>query len=148
MSSRAGIRDALVSVLKEKLTGAGNYSTNIQGNVYPRLKFWDEINDFPSIYVTTGQESREYLPGDFKWGTITYAIRLYVKSEDPEEDLEKLIADTERALDEVKILSYDKFNPSMRTTDVRVTSITTDEGVLAPYGVGEVTIEVLYQKTN
>lgn len=146
MSDRAGIRDALAIQLKEKLSGAGEYNTNIQGNVYTKLKFWDEINDFPSICITAGQELREYQPGGFKWGTINYALRVYVNAEDPETELEAVLADVERALDENIRLRYDKFNPGKATTDVRITSITTDEGVLAPFGVGEITIEVLYQK--
>jgi hypothetical protein len=144
MSARTQIQKALIESLKEKLNGASPYVTNLSGRIDHRLRYWDEINDFPFICVVTGTETREYLPGNFKWGRIYYCIKTYVNSENPGEDLEDVMADVERAIDANINLQYDLFNPTVVTTDIRVESITTDEGSLAPYGVGEITIEVLY----
>lgn len=146
MSARASIQKAIANHLKEKIIGVDPYKTNIYGNVDTRLRFWDEINDFPYICITVGGETREYLPGNFKWGRITYNLKVYVNSESPEEELEDVMADVERAIDANIRISYDEFNPSVTTEDIRVLSIITDEGALAPFGVGEITIEVLYQK--
>jgi hypothetical protein len=147
MSARAQIQKALAETIKEKLNGVSPYKVNIRGNVETRLKYWDEINDFPFICLTVGGESREYQPGNFKWGRILYSFKMYVNSDSPEEELEDVMADVERAIDENIRIPYDKFNPSAKTEDIRVLSITTDEGSLAPFGVGEITIEVLYHKT-
>ena len=87
MSARSKIVDALVTKLK-LINGTGIFESNTFGNVFNKLKFWDEINDHPSIYLNAGPESREYLPGasDFymlprfaKPGTNSdwYAGRLY-----------------------------------------------------------------------
>lgn len=146
MSARSQIQQAIIRQLKEKLNGCEPYSTNIYQSISSRLKFWDEINDFPYICVTVGDEHREYLPGNFKWGRINYCLKIYVNSEDPEEELEKVLADVETAIDSNIRLSYDLLNPSITTEDIRVLSIVTDEGNLAPFGVGEITLEVLYQK--
>ena len=44
---RLGIVNALVEKLKE-IDGNGDFNTNVYGNVHPRLKFWDEVDEFPS----------------------------------------------------------------------------------------------------
>ena len=147
MSARSQIQKAIANQLKEQLNGIAPYKVNIHGNVDTRLRFWDEINDFPYICITVGGETREYLPSNFKWGRVTYNLKIYVNSEIPEEELEDVMADVERAIDANIRLSYDQFDPTARTEDIRILSIVTDEGSLAPFGVGEITIEVLYQKT-
>ena len=147
MTNRSKIQQALAASIKAKLNGAPPYTTNLYNkNVDTRLKFWDEVNDFPYICITAGGESREYLPGNFKWGRITYTLRVYVNGEYPEEELEAVMADVETAIDSNFNLQYDEFNPSISTEDIRILSLSTDEGALAPYGVGEIIIEVLYQK--
>lgn len=147
MSARSKIQKAIAKQIKEQLNGIAPYKINIYGNVDTRLRFWDEINDFPFICITVGQESREYLPANFKWGRVAYTLKVYVNSENPEEDLEDVMADVERAIDANIRLPYDEFETGLTTEDIRVLSIVTDEGALAPFGVGEITIEVLYQKT-
>lgn len=147
MSQRSKIQQALANQIKEKVNGADPYITNIHGNVSTRLVYWDEVNDFPFVCVMTGPETREYLPGNFKWGCVNYTIRIYVNGENPEEELEEVMADVETAIDSNIRLQYDQFNPGATTEDIRILSISTDEGQLAPYGVGEITIEVKYQKT-
>ena len=143
MSARASITNALVGVLKD-IDGNGVYQTNIFNNVENKLRFWDELNDFPHICVVPGSESREYLPGDFKWGYLNVSLKLYTKGESPLEELEKLLEDVENVVDSNRVLLYDATNNS-RTTEILVTSIVTDEGLLAPYGVGEINLQVRYQ---
>jgi len=145
MSARSQIQKALIEKLKE-INGNPPYNCNIYQNVEGRLKFWDEVNDFPYICIVPGSETREYLPGAFKWGRVSYTIRIYVNSEDPQEDLEVVMADVETAIDSNITLAYDVLNSAISTQDIRILSISTDEGALAPYGVGEIIIEVLYQK--
>jgi hypothetical protein len=143
MSARASITSALVNVLKD-IDGTGTYQTNVYGNVESKLKFWDELNDFPHICVVPGSESREYLPGDFKWGYLNISLKLYTKDENPLEQLEKLLEDVENVVDSNRELTYD-VDTGHRTTEILVTSIVTDEGLLAPYGVGEINLQVRYQ---
>jgi hypothetical protein len=146
MSARSQIQKAIAKQLCN-INGIEPYKVNLYNNVDTRLRFWDEINDFPYICITVGQESREYLPGNFKWGRVAYNLKVYVNSETPEEDLEDVMADVERAIDANIRLPYDDLNPTTTTEDIRILSIVTDEGSLAPFGVGEITIEVLYQKS-
>ena len=56
-------RQSIVNALVEKLkgiNGSGTFQSNIFGNVSPRLKFWDEVDDFPAIHLNAGSETREY----------------------------------------------------------------------------------------
>ena len=56
-----------------------------------------------------------------------------------------LIEDLERIIDESDSLVYDdSVDPSLQTTSMTIQSITTDEGVIAPLGIGEITVEVRY----
>jgi len=60
-------RTSIVTALAAKLNtinGQGVYKTNLFNTDYPKLKFWDEVQDFPSVYISPGMEQREYLPGD------------------------------------------------------------------------------------
>ena len=38
----------------------------------------------------------------------------------------------------------DSVDPSLQTTSMTIQSITTDEGVIAPLGIGEIIVEVRY----
>lgn len=140
-SARSKIVNALVSKLKE-INGVSPYRSNVYGaNVTSKLKFWDEVSDFPYICVVAGYETREYLPSDFKWGHLNVAIKLYVYGENSHELLENIISDVELVIKNNETLDLGN-NES--TTEILITSILTDEGLLAPNGVGEVNLTVRY----
>jgi hypothetical protein len=140
MSARSKIIDALVAEYKN-INGTSLYESNLHTNVFNKLKFWNEVDDYPSVYLNAGPETREYLPGGFKWGYLTAIIRIYVKAEEPESELEKIFSDIEIVTDSLGKLEYDtgKF-----TEDINIISINTDEGLLAPIGVGEITLQIMY----
>jgi len=140
MSARTKIVNALVDKFKE-INGSTPFNNNLYKNIENRLRFWDEINDFPYICVTSGDEVREYLPGNFKWAFLTVSIKIYVREEEASERLESVLEDIEYIIDNNFRLTYDT---NKTTEDIRIISITTDEGLLHPTGVGEVTLQVRY----
>lgn len=142
MSRRQSIVKALSEALKQ-IDGTGLYNVNISGNSYPYLKFWDQVSDYPCTYLTAGTEIREYHPGDFTWAFLGVTIKLYTYNENPQDQLEKLLEDAERVIHDNRVIVYDTIN-GYETTDILVQSITTDEGLLAPYGVGEINLQVRY----
>ena len=142
-TARISIAKALAEKLK-LIDGSTEYNSNIFGNAYPKLKFWDEVADFPSIYMSVGTETRDYLPSGFKWGFLTVSLKVYVKSEDPSSELELLLADIEKVIDNNRTLTYTSSTSNAQTTEILINSIVTDEGLLEPYGVGEVNITVQY----
>ena len=58
-SKRSNIVAALVDKLKT-IDGQGAFLTDVGDNVLPRLKFWDEVQDFPAIHLNAGAETRDY----------------------------------------------------------------------------------------
>jgi hypothetical protein len=140
-------RISIVTALAEKfkiIDGTGSYKTDLFGNSYPKLKFWDEVQDFPCVYLTAGTEVREYMPSDFTWGYLNISVKVYVRSEsEAQQQLENLLDDLENVLDANRVLVYDTTN-NFSTTEILIQSITTDEGLLAPYGVGEINLQVRY----
>lgn len=143
MSARASITNALVDTLKT-IDGSTGFQSNLFNNVTNKLKFWDEIADFPTVCVIPGGETREYLPGAFKWAFLNISLKVYTKGEEPLTELENLLEDIEKVVDNNRVLVYD-VDSNLRTTEILITSIITDEGLLAPYGVGEVNLQVRYQ---
>lgn len=144
MSRRKSICNAIVTKLKELDGTSAEYNTNLYGNVNSGLKFWDEVNDFPCVYVSAGGETREYLPADFKWGFLSVSVKAYTKHpEDAQQQLEMLLEDIETKLDSTNgVIEY---STGLTTTEINITSINTDEGLLAPYGVGEIQLVIRYQ---
>lgn len=142
MSKRTSIVNAIVAKLRD-IDGTPPYQTNLFNNAYAKLKFWDEIQDFPAIYVTPGSEVREYLPGEFKWGFLGVTLKVYVRGEDAQEQLEALLEDIELVIDTNRTIVYDS-TTGQETTEILIQSIVTDEGLLTPYGVGEMNLQVRY----
>jgi hypothetical protein len=142
MSRRTSIVKALTEKLKN-IDGSGSYNTNVHGAVYPTLKFWDECNNFPSIYVVAGNESREYHPSSFTWGYLGIALKIYTKGEDAQQLLENLLEDVENVIDANRQLVYDAAK-NYSTTEILISSIITDEGQLVPYAIGEINLQVRY----
>lgn len=145
MSKRTSIVNKLVEVINASLTGSNNpYRTHLYNNAYAKLRFWDEVNDFPSVYATAGQEYREYLPAQFAWAYLNISLKIYCKGDTAQEELEVLLEDLENCVDANRVLVYDADN-NYETTEILIQSITTDEGLLAPYAVGEINLQVRYQ---
>lgn len=141
-TARTNITKALATKLSE-ISIANGYNTDL-AVAKPFLKFWDEISDYPAIYMSIGGETREYLPAGFKWGFLNISLKCYVKGESPAEELENLLEDIEKVIDSNRTLSYDDTNPNAQTVEILINSITSDEGLLEPYGVGEINITVQY----
>ena len=108
--------------------------------------FLDEIEQYPKVCVVAGDEEREYQPGGFKWRFLTITIRAYVHNEeDAQEELALLLEDIEKIIDENDALVYDDtVSPNLQTTSMTITSLTTDEGVVEPLGIGEMVVTVRY----
>ena len=141
---RQSIVNALVVKLKT-INGTGAFLTNVNDNVSPRLKFWDEVDDFPAIHLNAGSETREYQGGGFKDRFLAITVRCYVNEEDAVDALDKLLEDVETVLEDNSRLDYTNRQGGTDTTQqITIVSIDTDEGVLEPLGVGEMLIEVRY----
>jgi len=144
-TARKKIVDALVKQIKG-INGIHPYNSNAFNNVHGNMIFLDQIQEYPKICVVAGDEARQYQPGEFKWRFLNVDIRVYVENqEDSQEALAILMEDIERVIDDNDILSYDTtVSPNLKTTSLTLLSLSTDEGVLAPLAIGEMTVECMY----
>lgn len=143
-SNRISIVKALATDFNT-INGTGEYTTDLANNAHSKLKFWDEITDFPAVHMAPGPERREYLPGGVATRYLSVTVRCYVKQEDPQEALENLLKDLETVININGRLAYqDSSGVTQYTQDILILSIDTDEGVLAPLGVGEILIQIRY----
>ena len=144
-TKRKKVVDALVNKIK-LINGQFPYNSNVSDNVDGHLKFLDEIEQYPKICVVAGDEFREYQPNAFKWRLLDLTVRAYINdNNDAQETLALLMEDIERVIDDNDNLVYDDtVDPSQSTTSLTIGSISTDEGVIAPLGIGEMTVRVRY----
>ena len=143
-SRRSNIVEALAEKLKD-INGAGAFLSDLQNNVHPRLKFWDEVDQFPAIHLNAGAETREYQAAGYKDRFLSVTIRCYVQEEDAQRALNLLMEDVETLIEDNAQLEYsDRQNNVFKTQQITIISIDTDEGVLEPLGVGEILVEVRY----
>jgi len=112
--------------------------TSLTLNVHRRFLYLEEINDFPTIILFAGDESRKYLGAGQKEGAFLLNIRGYLftdeNSLDDAEDLANEIDSVIRNMSKIDNL-----------IDMRVLTINTDEGILSPYGMCNLLVEVVYQ---
>ena len=141
-------RMAIVEALVEKLKGIDGTDemlSNVYNNVHPRLKFWDEVDEFPAIHLNAGNETRQYQGAGYKDRFLSVTIRMYVQEEDAVLALEKLMEDVETVVENNSALDYyDRRGKKHTTQQITIVSLETDEGVLEPLGVGELLLEVRY----
>ena len=143
-SRRRAIVEALCLKL-EGINGQPPFRSSV-ANVERRLKFWDEVNEFPTIHVGAGTETREYDGGGFRFRFLTLTVRIYVSDDnDVVEALEELLEDVETVIEDSDPLTYyDSTGTSHTTAQTTIATVDTDEGVLEPLGVGEITLEIRY----
>ena len=85
------------------------------------------------------------MPAAFAWGFLNVSLKVYTKGEDAIQLLEDLLEDIENVIDGLHgVIEYDSVN-HYTTAEISITSIVTDEGLLNPYGVGEVNLLIRYQ---
>ena len=146
---RSEIVDFLITNLKNIDGGTSNYSAsytfnvNLFNNVFRGVKFLDEVNDFPAIYLAAGAENREFESLSLTVATLDVTIRAYVYGEDNSQSLaDDLIQDIEHV-----IYSLED-NPDKGVQDIIIDSITVDEGLVEPYGLAEVILQIAYRLEN
>jgi hypothetical protein len=145
-SRRTEIIDFLVTQLKE-IDGAVSgfnsgytYTQNLFNNVYRRVKFLDEVNDFPALYVSAGTEIRDFESKSLTVATLDVTIRAYVFGEDNSQSLaDDLVQDIEHV-----VYSLGD-NPDKGILDITIDSISPDEGLATPYGLAEVILTIVYR---
>lgn len=141
---RSSIVTALADKLKE-ISHSNGYVTDLGGQVYTSFKYWNDIQEFPCICLTAASEQIVHQAGGYKDRYLDIILRCFVENEDPILTLEGLLEDIEIVIDNTGRLAYLDASGNLATTrDIIITRIDTDQGTLAPLGVGEMTLQVKY----
>ena len=116
------------------------FKLNIFNNAYRKIKFLDEVNDFPSIYLSAGTEIRNFQSENLTVATLTVIIRAYVYGDDNSQSLaDDLVQDIEH------VIYHIGDNPDKGILDITIENITEDEGLAFPYGIAEIELSVVYR---
>lgn len=106
------------------------------------LKTIDEINEWPYITFTPGNEARIHIGGNVRWGQTLIQLRGYTYDDgtDAMNSAESLARSIEDVVDRFRTA-----HPALNVVQMRVLSIRTDEGVMEPYGIADLSIELTYE---
>jgi hypothetical protein len=141
-------RSSIIEALTTKLKGislVNGFSTDLGEQAFSRMRFWDEISEFPCLCIVAGPESIVHQAAGLKDRYLDVTLRAYVNEEDSILALERLLEDVEIILDNNGRLAYEDSSGNLSyTRDIIITLIDTDQGALAPLGVGEMTLQVKY----
>lgn len=143
MSNRVNVTNHLISQLKVINGGVSPYdpsytfSTDIHDNVYKYELFFDEIHDFPSLYVVSPIEDRQYHSTDTTNALIQTIIRIYLQSDDLELAKENIINDIIHVIYNITIPDV-----NYQLQQITIDSIAKDSGVMDPYGLVEVFLTI------
>lgn len=152
MSHRAGIAKAVVEGLKFNMDGTGNYYNDVKEKVRMGNVNFQDITQWPLVTVSPGPELRTYQPAGISECRLNLYIRVYVQDEKHSQELvESLISDIETYLDNNLDLTYNVETPrgadtSHQTVTNTIISINTSEGLLSPDEIGEIAVEIRYDK--
>lgn len=143
---RTEIIDFLVTNLKN-INGAIStydnsyqYKHNVFNNVFRKIKFLDEVNDFPSIYLSAGTEIRNFQSENLTVATLNVIIRAYVYGEDNSQTAaDNLVEDIEHVIYSIGD------EPEKGILDITIENISADEGLAFPYGIAELELSVVYR---
>ena len=148
-SRRKEIIAFLVDKLKEidgqAVVGTNyTYNLNVFNNVKRAVRFLDEVNDFPSLYLSAGTENRDFNSKNLTVATLDVTIRAYIYGQDNSQSL------ADDIVQDIEFVVYHQLgeNPDKGILDITIDSIATDEGLAAPYGIAEVNLNTAYRLEN
>lgn len=143
---RTEIVDFLVTNLKSingnisDYDNSYQYKHNVFNNVFRKIKFLDEVNDFPSIYLSAGTEIRNFQSENLTVATLNVIIRAYVYGEDNSQTAaDNLVEDIEHVIYSIGD------EPEKGILDITIENISADEGLAFPYGIAELELSVVYR---
>ena len=152
-SKRRQIINEIVTALKlidgtqETLPGSPRspytFCTNIYTNAFAKQEYLGAINDFPSVYCyPISPETKERIGDAQVFSSFLLEVRGYIYSDDnPIEVSADLAQDIQYIIDSMR---YRPTFKDLNVTECRVQSLSTDEGIMEPYGVVEIRALIVY----
>ena len=106
------------------------------------MKWLDQINDFPFICYHVGETVTQHFGAGERYNIMTLDVRGYVRGEDSQSLADQLALDIEDAADSFR----DAATSTHMIVDSRIVEVSTDEGLMEPDGIVDMSIEVSYQQ--
>lgn len=104
-----------------------------------RGSLWlDQISEFPRLTYIVQQRDLAHIGDNDRFSAMTISLRGYVRGEDAQSLCDELIMNIESSLASWTLRSEE-------VEDVRVLEVSSDEGILSPLGVVEMTLRIIYQ---
>lgn len=145
-SRRKEIVEFIVTQLKEidgessDFNPSYTYVNNLFNNVFRKLKFLDEVNDFPALYLNAGTEIRDFNTKSLTVATLDVTIRAYVYGEDDSQTkADELVQDIEHVIYNLAD------SPEKGILNIQIDNVSTDEGLAEPLGLAEIVLTVEYR---
>jgi hypothetical protein len=133
----ANRRTDIISAFKTHLGQINSVDSN---NVYSSYRWIDELNDYPAITFVARSEQRLGRGSGRKLALIIISLRAYVFNGDGAMDeVEQLVRDVE-----TQVETFAESNRDLLVESALVASVRTDEGLMHPYGVGDMDINITY----
>ena len=135
---RTQIVEALVSDIHT------NIARMLPGNVTRQMVFLNEVNDFPFVCMLVEPETRFHYGAGRKLATLAISLRGYVHDGDSGEVLD-LAEDLGMDIDSLVIDTFAEAHRDLGVEFAAVESFRTDEGLMSPYGIADLTITITYE---
>jgi len=135
---RTQIVEALVSDIH------GNIARMLPTNVTRQMVFLNEVNDFPFVCMLVEPETRFHYGAGRKLATLALSLRGYVFDGDSGENID-LAEDLGMDIDSLVIDTFAEAHRDLGVEFAAVESFRTDEGLMSPYGIADLTITITYE---
>ena len=135
---RTQIVEALVSDIHT------NIARTLPTNVTRQMVFLNEVNDFPFVCMLVEPETRFHYGAGRKLATLALSLRGYVFDGDSGENID-LAEDLGMDIDSLVIDTFAEAHRDLGVEFAAVESFRTDEGLMSPYGIADLTITITYE---
>jgi hypothetical protein len=136
-------RSEILQEYTATLAGA-NYLDNAIAHVYRGFRWLDQINDFPTICYSVQSSTLDHIGANDRYYALDITLRVYVRGEDSQALIDQMLLDVERTTENFRDVS----SPSLEVVDARVNSVSSDEGLMSPNGVGDMSITISYKQSS
>jgi len=139
MSRRSDILNEFTTHLR-----SAQYTNNpLPSNGVQRgMKWLDQINDFPYICYHVDSSELVHIGANERFYNMEISLRGYVRGEDSQSLSDQLALDIEDAADSFR----DAATSTHSIVDSRIVEVSTDEGLMEPHGIVEMSLSISYQQ--
>ena len=119
------------------------YKNNLFGNATDDFKYLENINDFPTVSFFQSSAEQRFPQGSGEvYGSANFLARCYFMASENEEQADDFIEDLQFSINSFK---YTQSNSDL--VDLRIQAVSSDEKMLDPYGIVEVSLVLVYRLT-